>query len=134
MAERRPLSAALLAMPNADPEQVRSFLTQEPAPGPHPSTPAAPEEPPAAVRTAQAVGAKPAPEPRPGHTRLKKRRAHGVQPVAPIPVTVRLRPEVAGGLKRASLERQLAGEEPSTQQDLVEGLLEPWLRDEGYLE
>jgi hypothetical protein len=48
-------------------------------------------------------------------------------------VTVRLRPEIAGALKRASLERQLAGEAPFTQQDLVEQALEPWLRTEGYL-
>ena len=66
--------------------------------------------------------------------KTKKRRASGITPVAPVPVTVRLRPEVAGGLKRASLERQLSGEELFTQQDLVETLLEPWLRDQGYLD
>ena len=37
-----------------------------------------------------------------------------------IPVTIGLRPEIAGALKRASLERQLAGEELFTQQDIVE--------------
>lgn len=63
----------------------------------------------------------------------KKSKTHGVTPVGLIPVTVRLRPEVAGGLKRASLERQLAGEEPFTQQDLIEQLLEPWLRETGFL-
>lgn len=56
-----------------------------------------------------------------------------VQPVGLIPVTVRLRPEVAGALKRASLERQLTGEELFTQQEIVEQALEPWLREEGYL-
>ena len=50
-----------------------------------------------------------------------------------IPVTVRLTPTVAGALKRASLERQLAGEDMFTQQDIVEQILEPWLREEGYL-
>jgi hypothetical protein len=59
---------------------------------------------------------------------------NSITPVAPVPVTVRLRPEVAGGLKRASLERQLSGEEMFTQQDLVETLLEPWLREQGYLD
>ena len=54
-------------------------------------------------------------------------------PVGLIPVTVRLRPQIAGGLKRASLERQLQGEEVYTQQDLVEQVLEPWLRSQGYL-
>ena len=47
---------------------------------------------------------------------------------------MRLKPEIAGALKRASLERQLAGEELFTQQDIVENLLEPWLHDQGYLE
>ena len=48
-------------------------------------------------------------------------------------MTVRLRPEIAVALKRASLERQLAGEELFTQQDIVEQALEPWLRQEGLL-
>ena len=60
-------------------------------------------------------------------------RASKVAPVGLIPVTVRLCPEIAGALKRASLERQLAGEELFTQQDIVEQALEPWLRREGLL-
>lgn len=63
----------------------------------------------------------------------RKPKPSKVQPVGLIPVTVRLRPEVAGALKRASLERQLTGEELFTQQEIVEQALEPWLRDEGYL-
>ena len=59
---------------------------------------------------------------------------NSIMPVAPVPVTVRLRPEVAGGLKRASLERELSGEDLFTQQDIVETLLEPWLREQGYLD
>jgi hypothetical protein len=57
-----------------------------------------------------------------------------VTPIGLIPVTVRLRPELAVALKRASLERQLAGEELFTQQEIVEQALEPWLREEGYLD
>lgn len=56
-----------------------------------------------------------------------------VQPVALVPVTIRLRPELAGALKRASLERQLAGEPVYTQQDMVEEALAPWLKKAGYL-
>lgn len=56
-----------------------------------------------------------------------------LQPVGLIPVTVRLRPDVAGALKRASLERELSGEAIFTQQDIVEQALEPWLRREGFL-
>jgi hypothetical protein len=36
-------------------------------------------------------------------------------------------------LKRASLERQLAGQTPHTVQDIVELVLEPWLKAKGYL-
>jgi hypothetical protein len=43
----------------------------------------------------------------------------GVRPVGLIPVTVRLLPEIAGALKRASLERQLLGEETFSQQDFI---------------
>lgn len=62
-----------------------------------------------------------------------KPRPSRVQPVALVPVTIRLRPELAGALKRASLERQLAGEPVYTQQDMVEEALTPWLKKAGYL-
>ena len=72
-------------------------------------------------------------EPRVEDQPLRRARPSKVAPVGLIPVTVRLRPEIAGALKRASLERQLAGEELFTQQDIVEQALEPWLRQEGLL-
>lgn len=50
-----------------------------------------------------------------------------------VPLTTRFRPEVAAALKRASLERQLAGEAPHTVQEILEEALEPWLRIRGYL-
>ena len=65
---------------------------------------------------------------------LRRGRPTPLLPVGLIPVTVRLRPEVASALKRASLERQLAGIEIHTQQQLVEEALLPWLRTEGVLE
>lgn len=49
-----------------------------------------------------------------------------------IPVTTRCRPEVASALKRASLQRQLAGTEPYYVQDIMEEALETWLRERGY--
>jgi hypothetical protein len=49
------------------------------------------------------------------------------------PLTTRLRADLAGALKRASLERQLAGQEPHTVQEILEEALEPWLRHHGYL-
>jgi hypothetical protein len=72
-------------------------------------------------------------EPRVEERPLRRARSSKFTSVGLIPVTVRLRPEIAGALKRASLERQLAGEELFTQQDIVEQALEPWLRQEGLL-
>lgn len=58
-------------------------------------------------------------------------------PAAPAvtrsPLTTRIRDDMAKALKRASLERQLAGTEPSTLQDILEEAIEPWLRQHGYL-
>lgn len=50
-----------------------------------------------------------------------------------VPVTTRCRPEVASALKRASLQRQLAGAEPFYVQDIMEVALESWLRQHGYI-
>ncbi len=125
MTERRPLSAALTSIPDADPELVRSFITQGT------KSEALETRELTLVPDRPADSSKSLPLDRP---RSKRRaRAAGVQPVGLIPVTVRLRPEIAGALKRASLERQLAGQEVYTQQDLIEQVLEPWLRTEGYL-
>ena len=66
------------------------------------------------------------------HTVIKPRPSR-VQPVALVPVTIRLRPELAGALKRASLERQLTGDPVFTQQDMVEEALTPWLKKAGFL-
>lgn len=50
-----------------------------------------------------------------------------------VPVTTRCRPEVASALKRASLQRQLAGAEPYYVQDIMEKALEEWLGAKGYI-
>ena len=52
---------------------------------------------------------------------------------ASSPITVRLRPEIAGALKRASLERQLASAEFFSQQEIVERSLKAWLQQHGHL-
>ncbi|MEQ9409324.1 MAG: hypothetical protein RIK87_16430 [Fuerstiella sp.] len=49
-----------------------------------------------------------------------------------IPVTTRCRPDVATAIKRVSLQRQLAGVEPYTVQDIMEQALEQWLELNGY--
>ena len=53
--------------------------------------------------------------------------------VARVPISTRIKTEFAQALKRASLERQLAGMEPSTLQDILEEAVEPWLKTNGYL-
>ena len=118
--ERRTLSAAVNTVPNVDHDAVREFITQERrgskadvgdlAGSREPLTRAPAENP-----------------------KRRRNKMAGVTPIGLIPVTVRLRPELAGALKRASLERQLHGETLFTQQDLVEQALEPWLRQQGYL-
>jgi hypothetical protein len=55
------------------------------------------------------------------------------QPLGRSSFTTRLRTDIAVALKRASLERQLAGQTPYTVQDIVELNLEPWLKAHGYL-
>jgi hypothetical protein len=53
--------------------------------------------------------------------------------VTRVPLTTRVRADYALALKRASLERQLAGQFPNTLQDILEEALQPWLRANGYL-
>ena len=50
-----------------------------------------------------------------------------------IPVNVRVRPELAGALQTASLDRQMRGIQPHSKREIVEQALEPWLRSQGYL-
>lgn len=49
------------------------------------------------------------------------------------PLSTRIRADVATALKRASLDRQLKGQEPSTIREILEQAIEPWLRENGYL-
>ena len=89
----------------------------------------------AAVQEAPPEAVAPTSEPARAERRpVRRAKPSKITPIGLIPVTVRLRPELAGALKRASLERQLAGEELFTQQEIVEQALEPWLREEGYLD
>jgi hypothetical protein len=48
-------------------------------------------------------------------------------------LSTRMRADFSAALKRASLERQLAGIEPNTLTDILEQAVEPWLRSNGYL-
>ncbi len=61
--------------------------------------------------------------------------AQSMVPVTPrrVAISTRIRAEFAIALKRASLERQLKGVEPSTLQDILEQAIEPWLKSNGYI-
>ena len=101
MAERRTLSQRVHSPVHTNPEAVRAFVRQEP--------PAAP-----------AVGPPSTPTPLPV--------SNNGFPVGLIPITVRLSPEIAGALKRISLERQLARADYFSQQEIVERALKAWLQ------
>lgn len=49
------------------------------------------------------------------------------------PFSTRLRSDIGAALKRTSLERQLASQSRHTVQDILELVLEPWLKSNGYL-
>jgi hypothetical protein len=127
MAQRRPLIAGVNAPDNVDPDAVRAFVTQERPKDSRPELAVLKES---IGESDQREPVQPQPD---EPTTSTIQRGKGKLPVGLIPVTVRLRPEIAGALKRASLERQLAGEDVYTQQDLVELALEPWLRSQGHL-
>jgi hypothetical protein len=141
MAERRTLSTAINSVPNADPDAVRAFVTQER------TTQTAPQNAPNAnnaVRSnimsssvnserSNVNAAERTEEHSPAPVVPQRPVAPAFQPVGLIPITVRLRPEIAGALKRASLERQLDAAEFFSQQEIVERSLTAWLRKNGHL-
>jgi hypothetical protein len=53
--------------------------------------------------------------------------------LARSPFSTRIRTDFTIALKRASLERQLAGVEPNSLVEILEQVLEPWLKSNGYL-
>lgn len=61
-------------------------------------------------------------------------KARAAKPSTPkAPLTTRIRADFAAALKRASLERELAGIHPFTVQDILEEAIEPWLRSHNFL-
>jgi hypothetical protein len=54
-------------------------------------------------------------------------------PLMRVPFTSKVRQDYAHAVKRASLERQLAGQMPNEIQEILEAALGPWLRDNGYI-
>jgi hypothetical protein len=142
MAERKSLAAGIEDI-GVDPEAARAFIAQErPKPQVTPSSVRLAPEPPAQGEPGAAEGegrgeTRPAPAPakRPAKPAVARRPdTSRLLANLLVPVTVRLRPEIADALKRASLQRQLNGFETYTQQDIVEEALLPWLQAEGLLD
>ena len=112
MADRRPLVEGLKPTPAPIPPGIEKEFIYGKAP-PAAAKPAATPEPPV-----------------PAHAPAKQ--PAGKSPMR-VPLSTRMRSDFATALKRASLERQLAGIEPSSLQDLLEEAVEPWLRSNGYI-
>ena len=132
MAERRSLAQAVTTpVPGADQELVRSFVTQNQHSERAFVAPSRIIDEPREATREEVVKFDSIETRTP---KAKPKKPSRFQPVGLIPVTIRLKPEIAGALKRASLERELDGEEVFTQQDLVEQALAPWLRQVGFLD
>ena len=108
MKERRPLKEGLKPVAEIDPSVELDFVYSSKT------------KPPSAEKPAVAT------EAREGKGTPKS--------VGRSPLTVRFRADFATALKRASLERQLAGVDPYHLQDILEQAVEPWLRTNGYLD
>jgi len=103
MAERRALVEGIKNTPAVDPAKEKAFVFKKDA-----AAEATQAETPAPTQTAAIT-------------------------LSRVPLSTRMRSDFSAALKRASLERQLAGVEPNTLQDILEQAIEPWLRSNGYL-
>jgi len=133
MAERRPLTKGLEDIQVADREREEEFVYGQKPPRspakavprePKPispaqnNTPAEPHAPPPLPESVVAAAQLSAPSPLIG--------------VGRTGVGARVRTELAAALKRASLERQLKGQQPFTVQEILEDALGLWLLKNGH--
>jgi hypothetical protein len=120
MVKRRSLADGLSTTPKADPEKEKRFVYEANKP----------------KAEAALKPAKPKPQPErqaPATAPQEKESQPGKPTLGRSPLTTRLRSDIGTALKRASLERELAGQSPHTVQDILEEALEPWLKERGYL-
>ena len=140
MTHRRSLTAAISKLDGVDPVAVRSFVTQEKAIE-EPNFAGNPNQN-CSPRQNASLDVEASNEAESANATLRHgdklaaflidRTRTRIQPIGLIPVTVRLRPAIAGALKHAALERELGGAAPFTQQGIVEEAIEGWLRAIGY--
>jgi hypothetical protein len=119
MPKRRSLADRIKSTPKADPTQAAAFIYGDPKRSPAPPT-TGPGEPSESPTPAPALPSKPV-ESSPKRVRGK------------WPISTTVRDDIGDALKRASLMRQLEGVTPNTIQDIIELVLEPWLKANGYL-
>ncbi len=106
MKERRPLTVGIDSpAPPVDLETARKFIHGDKAPADLASSP----------------------------RQSQKQTSSAAQTHSRVPISTRMRGDFAAALKRCSLERQLAGIEPNTLQDILEQAVEPWLKENGYI-
>ena len=129
MAIRRPLTAGVNKIEHENPEAVRAFVTQTPSDNSVKDNSVAEIRPKKSGKQAEVF---PEDHAMPTADSKPERKSCLIR-VGLVPVTVRLQPEIASALKRVSLERQLAGMDVYSQQDILEEVLEPWLKKEGVL-
>jgi outer membrane biosynthesis protein TonB len=120
MAKRRSLADGLENTPKADPKTEQAFVQKAKKPNPTPTKkPDKPKAQPAEPAPVIAPEAEPEQSPE--------------QITGRSPLSTRLRSDIGAALKRASLERELAKLAPHTVQGILEHVLEPWLKELGYL-
>jgi hypothetical protein len=88
------------------------------------------QEPPREEIDAFVYGSKPKP---PSQASLPESSGILPQYYVRVPLTTRVSPEVASAVKRASLTRQLQGQEPFHVQEIMEEALVTWLQSNGYV-
>jgi hypothetical protein len=120
MVKRRSLADGLENTPKADPEVEKAFVLKAKKPNPTPTKkPVKPKSQPA--------------EPAPIVAPEAQSEQSPEQITGRSPLSTRLRSDIGAALKRASLERELDKLFPHTVQDILELVLEPWLKQNGYL-
>ena len=120
MVKRRSLADGLTTTPKADPEKEKEFVYEK----------AKPESQKKAAKPSNQQAKR---EPTQSDVPWKEPERIPERNVSRTPITSRLRSDIGEALKRASLQRQLAGKTPYAVQDILDTALEPWLKEHGYL-
>jgi len=128
MAQRRSLIEGLDNIKDVDPQVAEEFILDGKPRGGSKHPGVAPK----AARPAEAEPPEPPPAPRPAVS-ADTAASSPLTGVGRVPVGARVRTELAASLKRASLERQLAGIQPNSIQEILEDSLELWLLKHGYV-